>query len=318
MNPTDPEPHRIHAYGAGLDRVAASLHGAETIYSGFRPYDYHPGNRIVIAVYPHLLARRLAARKVTPRFRYVITLSDLEPSGFDFERLQPTGPSYHSSVAPEDTLQKVETDLRHLRREFPEITIEYYKTSDMVQTAHFQRALQNLRAPASEFLAPFVRPEFLSSMPLESAELFGLVCPACKAPVNVRQALSLDAAVCGQCSVAPSSRGPLSFWMYYVPLMAMKLRVIQPDLALLGGDYLEPLTEEEGAGVLRNQNKLDDILTFYRVFESGRSLQFLIPPLLNGSDGRKMSKSLGNRVEYSYEQVLAGCDATVGGRLTLS
>lgn len=309
--------HRVQQYFGGLRSVAESLKGNEVVYSGIRPYDYHAGNRIVLAVYPHLLARSLAQRGIEPRFRYVITLNDLEPSNYDHTFFQATGPSYQLGTQVDAVIDKLEGDLAHLRQEFPRIEIQYYKTSDMVGTPHFQRAVSLMMGEPMEFLRHFLRDELLEQLPpelLAMSEFFGLVCPSCKAPVHARQAPTLEAATCQGCNTPLSTRGALHYWMYFVPLLALKLRVVQPDVALLGGDYLEP---DEAALVLKQACKLEEILEFYGMLGGGRPLTFLIPPLLMGKDGQKMSKSLGNVVPYRYEEVLAACGSSDGSRLTL-
>ncbi|ATB38934.1 hypothetical protein CYFUS_004371 [Cystobacter fuscus] len=309
--------HRVLQYFGGLRSLAESLKGDEVIYSGIRPYDYHAGNRIVLAVYPHLLARSLAQRGLEPRFRYVITLNDLEPSVYDDTVFRATGASYQLATQVDAIIGKVEGDLVHLRKEFPRIEIQYYKTSDMVGTPHFQRAVSLMMQEPVAFLRHFLREEILEQLPpelLSMSEFFGLVCPSCKVPVHARQAPKLEAATCEGCNTPLSTHGALRYWMYFVPLLALKLRVVQPDVVLLGGDYLEA---DEGALVLKQSCKLEEILEFYGMLEGGRPLTFLIPPLLMGKDGQKMSKSLGNVVPYRYEEVLAACGSSDGSRLTL-
>jgi hypothetical protein len=309
--------HQVRSYQEGMRSIAGTLKGDEVLYSGIRPYDYHAGNRIVLAVYPHLLARSVAQRGITPRFRYVITLNDLEPSSYDDLTFQATGPSYQLATTVDAIVGKVEADLSHLRREFPEVKIEYFKTSDMVRTPHFQRAQSLLLQEPLEFLKLYLRDEVLEQIPAEMvamAEFFGLVCPACKSPVGARSAPRLEEAKCQGCEVAVGTRGALHYWMYFVPLLALKLRVVQPDVALLGGDYLEP---DEAAELLKQPCKLEEILEFYGLLDGGRALTFLIPPLLMGKDGQKMSKSLGNVTAYRYEEVLEACGATEGGRFSI-
>src|SRR5436190_11749642 len=144
--------HQVQCYREGLRNVVETLKGNEVIYSGIRPYDYHAGNRIVLAVYPHLLARSMAQRGVNPRFRYVITLNDLEPSVFDGLAFRATGPSYQFATAVDAIIDKLEADLIHLRREFPDVVIEYFRSSDMVRTPHFERATQILLQDPLELL----------------------------------------------------------------------------------------------------------------------------------------------------------------------
>lgn len=310
--------HQVQSYQEGLRSVAGTLNGDEVLYSGIRPYDYHAGNRIVLAVYPHLLARSMAQRGINPRFRYVITLNDLEPSSYDDLAFQPTGPSYQLATAVDAIIDKVEADLIHLRREFPGVVIEYFKSSDMVRTPHFERARQILLQDPMEFLRLYVRDEVLERIPaamVAASEFFGLVCPTCKSPVPARQAPRLGDTKCQGCGVALGTRGVLHYWMYFVPLLALKLRVVQPDVALLGGDYLEP---DEAAPMLKQPCKLDEILEFYGMLEGGKALTFLIPPLLMGKDGQKMSKSLGNVTAYRYEEVLAACGSIEGPRFGIA
>jgi hypothetical protein len=300
-----------------LQNVAETLRGDEVLYSGIRPYDYHAGNRIVLAVYPHLLARSVARRGVTPRFRYVITLNDLEPSIFDGLALRATGPSYQLATAVDGIIDKLESDLIHLRREFPDVVIEYVKSSDMVRTPHFERATQILLQDPMELLRLYFREEVLALMPAEMvarSEFFGLVCPACKVPVPARGTPRLGDATCQSCGVALAARGTMHYWLYFIPLLALKLRVVQPDVALLGGDYLEP---DEMASMLKQPCKLDEILEFYGMLERGRPLTFLTPPLLMGKDNQKMSKSLGNVTAYRYEEVLAACSSIEGPRFAI-
>ncbi len=309
-------PHHVHSYRPGLRHIADGLRGDETLYAGIRPYDYHAGNRIVLAVYPHLIARHVAERGITPRFRYVITLNDLEPSAYDDLVFQATGPSYQLSTRVEAIIDKLEADLIHLRRDFPEVTIEYLRSSDMVRTPHFERLQQLVLQDPRGFLQLFVRDELLPHLPAElvaGSEFLGLVCPACKRPVSARQTPRLEDAVCPGCQVALASRGALHYWLYFVPLLALKLRVVQPDVALLGGDYLEP---DAAAAMLKQPCKLEEILELYQRLD-GRPLTFLVPPLLLGTDGQKMSKSLGNVTAYRYDQVLAGCSATDDARFSI-
>ena len=309
--------HQVQCYREGLQNVAEALRGNEVLYSGIRPYDYHAGNRIVLAVYPHLLARSVARRGVTPRFRYVITLNDLEPSIFDGLALRATGPSYQLATPVDAIIDKLESDLIHLRQEFPDVVIEYFKSSDMVRTPHFERATQILLQDPMELLRLYFREEVLALMPAEMvarSEFFGLVCPACKVPVPARQTPRLGDATCQGCGVALAARGAMHYWLYFIPLLALKLRVVQPDVALLGGDYLEP---DEAAPMLKQPCKLDEILEFYGMLERGRPLTFLTPPLLMGKDNQKMSKSLGNVTAYRYEEVLAACSAIEGPRFAI-
>jgi hypothetical protein len=203
-----------------------------------------------------------------------------------------------------------------LRRDFPEVTIEYLKSSDMVHTPHFERLQQLVLQDPRAFLELFVRDEILPHLPAElvaASEFLGLVCPACKRPVSARQTPRLEDAVCPGCDVALGSRGALHYWLYFVPLLALKLRVVQPDVALLGGDYLEP---DAAAAMLKQPCKLEEILELYQRLD-GRPLRFLVPPLLLGKDGQKMSKSLGNVTTYRYDQVLAACRATDDARFSI-
>jgi hypothetical protein len=309
--------HQVQCYREGLQQVAETLKGDEVLYSGIRPYDYHAGNRIVLAVYPHLLARSVAARGVKPRFRYVITLNDLEPSAYDGLALRASGPSYQIATVVDAIIDKLETDLVHLRREFPDVVIEYFKSSDMVRTPHFERTTQILLQDPMELMRLYFREEILAQMPREmvaGSEFFGLVCPTCKVPVPARQAPRLGDATCQGCGVALAARGAMHYWLYFIPLLALKLRVVQPDVALLGGDYLEP---DEMAPLLKQPCKLDEILELYGMLDAGRPLTFLVPPLLMGKDNQKMSKSLGNVTAYRYDEVLAACGSIKGPRFAI-
>ncbi|HEX4417761.1 MAG TPA: hypothetical protein VH165_07670 [Kofleriaceae bacterium] len=300
-----------------MRHIADGLRGDEVLYSGIRPYDYHAGNRIVLAVYPHLLAQRVAQRGITPRFRYVITLNDLEPSAYDDLVFQATGPSYQLATHVDAIIDKLETDLIHLRRGFPDVKIEYLRSSDMVRTPHFERLQQIVLQDPREFLKLYIRDEVLPQLPAElvaASEFLGLVCPACKRPVSARQTPRLEDTQCPGCGVALGTRGALHYWLYFVPLLALKLRVVQPDVALLGGDYLEP---DAAAALLKQPCKLEEILELYQMLDGGRPLTFLVPPLLLGKDGQKMSKSLGNVTAYRYEQVLAACGANDGPRFAI-
>jgi hypothetical protein len=306
--------HQVHLYAKGLRDVCATMRGTEVLYSGIRPYDYHPGNRVVLAAYPHQIARTVASRGVVPRFRYVITINDLEPRDYDVAALQPVGPSFQVSTDVQAIVGKLETDLVHLRREFPEIRIEYLRTSTMVDTEHFRRALELMTQEPVALLRQFFQEEYLDSLPQETVQFVGLVCPTCKVPVSVRGATPPESARCPTCGVEVRSRGPLHFWLYYIPLLALKFRVVQPDLALLGGDYVEA----NDASVGRYPDALAAILGCYDLIGGGRPLAFLIPPLLMGSDGQKMSKSIGNIQSYSYEEVLSASGATEGGQLVVA
>jgi len=197
------------------------------------------------------------------------------------------------------------------------VVIEYYKSSDMVRTPHFQRTTQILLQDPMELLRLYFREEILAQMPAEmvaGSEFFGLLCPTCKIPVPARQAPRFEDATCKDCGVALATRGAMHYWLYFIPLLALKLRVVQPDVALLGGDYLEP---DEMAPLLKQPCKLDEILEFYGMLERGRALTFLVPPLLMGKDNQKMSKSLGNVTAYRYEQVLAACGSIEGPRFAI-
>ena len=292
--------HQVRLYRRGLHEVTENLRGDERIYSGLRPSDYHPGNSIVLAVYPHLLARSVAANGRRVRFDYVITLNDLEPLDYDLRALRPRGPSMAFTTRVESVIALVENDLKHLSDEFPECRIRFIPTSSLVDTEVFQKTIEILTQNKIECFGRFLHPGYLARRDIESMEFAGRVCGECRATIKMTDSPS----PCAACGAAFAGNSDY-YWMHYVPLIAMKLRVLQPDVVILGSDYIEPVAGSL-MGMIHN-NSLEAILDFYELLPAGRSLQFLMPPLLLGKNQQKMSKSLGNLAEVSYEHILGAC-----------
>lgn len=294
--------HTLHVYRNGLEELASSLSGTERIYAGIRPYGYHAGNRIVLAVYPHLLARMLAARGVEPRFEYVVTLNDVEPRAYDYGSFQPVGPVGDDAEIAK-TVDTLEADLVRLRAEFPSVSIRYLRSSEIFETPLFDRCGKILSGATA--LETFLTEDLMSQITFEGGEFSGLACVACG--ITTRLHPGAPCTACGSpLATEPRSR---AFWMHYVPLISMKLAHIEPDVAILGGDYLD--TADELLLFMRHQNMLEAIWAFYDLIAS-RRLTMLCSPVLLGPDGRKMSKSLGNLQEFSYEEVFTACASGAG------
>lgn len=296
--------HQVRLYRRGLEEVTQNLRGDERIYSGLRPGDYHAGNSIVLAVYPHLLARAVAASGRRVRFDYVITLNDLEPSDYDLRTLRPRGPSLVFTAQIENVIALVENDLKHISKEFPECRIRFVRTSSMVETKVFQKTLEILTRNKIDCFGRFLHQNYLAVRDVESMEFAGRVCGQCRATVKITDPPG-PVMTCEVCGSAFAENGDY-YWMFYAPLVAMKLCVLQPDVVILGSDYIEPVSGSL-TGMIHN-NSLEAILDFYELLPAGRSLQFLMPPLLLGKDNQKMSKSLGNLAEVNYDHILSACD----------
>lgn len=309
-----PSRHQVHLYRGGLEECSRSLRGDELIYSGLRPSDYHAGNSVVLAVYPHLLARAVAGLGRPVRFDYVITLNDIEPSGYDLRTLRPEGPSLAFTSPVERVVARVREDLRPLTEEFPEVRVRFVRTSSMVGTDVFRRTVEILTRGKGDYIARFLQEKYIAGRDVEGMDFVGQVCGNCQATMRMsfEPTAPLACEVCGATAAADGGR---HYWMYYIPLIALKLCVIQPDVALLGSDYAAP---HRGllAG-MRHANSLEAILDFYDLLPGGRRLSLILPPVLLGSDGQKMSKSLGNIGEVAYNHVLDACAGSQGGEISL-
>ena len=303
--------HNVRLHRTGLNDFSRELNGDELIHAGLRPLDYHPGNAIALAVYPHLLARAVAAQGRVPRFDYLITLNDLEPTAYDLEKFRPTGTSIGLMGDPDRAVTRATSDLRHLLEEFPEIRLRFKRTSEMVDTDEFRRIVKMLTREKAHYLRQFMEDEHIDEDTLNAVHFMGLACSQCREPIDLTS--EVEPSTCPSCGA--SLDGQRHYWMHFIPLIAMKWRLVQPDLLLIGSDYIEP-----NRGLMpgvKHENSLEAVLAFYGFLGGGRPLNILMPPLLLGPDGQKMSKSIGNIQQVSYEALLDACGRCAGGELTL-
>ena len=300
MKPT----HHIELFANGLSKLAGRLRGDEVLYSGIRPYGYHAGNRIAVAVYPHLLARLVAARGINPRFVYTITINDIEPLDYDeveFKVLDSTF-QFGSDVDADKFEKTIYQDLEGLRIEFPEVKVRFHRTSAMTETEAFMTIFRAVTVDKHFLLNDFLN-HYYADQVNRSAEFAGFICRNCHLPCRAEDGPAQVAYVCPKCH-CKGEAGNIgeNYWMFRVPLIAMKLAVVQPNVVFLGSDYLTRRSER-----LNNNTDLDAILRLHARLNMAGEINFALPPILLGNDGRKMSKSLGNLRKYEYDELLLLC-----------
>ncbi|MDO8570961.1 MAG: hypothetical protein Q7R97_05255 [Candidatus Daviesbacteria bacterium] len=282
------------------------MSGDETIYSGIRPLGFHPGNMIVLSVYPHLVAENLQNQGKKPRFSYIITMNDIEPARYDFERFIPldTSVSFKEDISiTEKTIRKA---LTHMLDDFPEINVSFVKSSSFQSSDKFSDVADILINHKEKFAKSYIKPEYLDGKTYNDMHFIGIICDDCHSPLlSTSYNNALFEAYCESCDKQVSGiASEMNFWLYYVNLISMKLSILQPDIVLLGGDYIQ--TPDERIKSLTKANPLGSIMNFYD-WLGGRSLNFLLGPLLIGEDGRKMSKEFNNIQDLSYEDVFSFC-----------
>jgi len=298
--------HRVEKYKQGLDSISNTLDGKETIYAGIRPWGYHPGNSIVLAIYPHLLAEKVSERGINPEFKYTITINDMESVKYDFDNFCPLDTSFEFAHNIASTEKVINKDLEHMLKAFPDIDISFVKSSSFKNTREFSKVSEILINQKKWFANNYLKESYLDGKNVDEMQFMGLICNECNEPIlNTAYEDNIFFGYCNNCDrMYSGSQEVMNFWMYYVGLIGMKLSIIQPDVALLGCDYIQ--TEQERAESLTKDNPLDSIMKFYDSL-GGRQLNFLLGPVLLSRDGRKMSKTFNNIEYLPYEKVYSIC-----------
>ncbi|MDY6905335.1 MAG: hypothetical protein SWH61_11680 [Thermodesulfobacteriota bacterium] len=134
----------IHLFREGVSYVAENTVRDTVIYTGVRPTGYHSGNSVVVSIYPHLVAD--ACRKLGKKaeFTYVVTLNDIEPSDYDFDKLFPLGSSILHTSEISHIADRIWKDLSPLRDEHPAVNVEIIRASEFVRRQCFKSIFEDI------------------------------------------------------------------------------------------------------------------------------------------------------------------------------
>lgn len=292
--------------------------GSEKIGSALRPYGLHAGNLVSIVAYPYLLCEAFRGlRKEEPRFTYKVWLNDIEPLTYvgadgrkesaNASNMYPGSTTLQFVPAP-DGFQGSLTDYWQpviegvvrgtIGTRFPYVNLEFHRTSELVCTTEFQKAVLGSIDERKRVAEIFEK--YQSKKVRGSKGFVWPICPKCHVPVtNVKVSKdrsSHTTMVYGSHGVLPNCRfreevQKLDWAMNIRVLQVIRLAVEQPDLWFIGVDHL-PVNRTyhlEGLGSMLGLDR-------YRG-------HFLHVPLLFADRENKLSKSRGNAV-YMHPQEL--------------
>ena len=300
---------RVYEGRTGIQSLATTLQGDESIHIGIRPYELHAGNKLAIIVYPILLCQELERLGKTPRFTFLLSLNDWEQRvlvgtniyeyTFDVRPLDVT--IQYATESDGKTLtapfwgQKIIDAMAEITRRYPNVTITPFFNSDL----HRREAMKTVVTKTLQ------RPREIKDLMLritkkstdDSLALFAAaVCPSCH-DANTHTSISSDVflvecTVCGQTSTGQYE--DFMYWLHHKPLFAARWKTLGFTHSLSGGDHLA-----EGDVEVRRA------LYEYFFNEQPPKLDMIFSPILLGSDGNKMSKSRDNYFDASIDDLMA-------------
>ncbi|MDR3424600.1 MAG: hypothetical protein P4M13_05920 [Alphaproteobacteria bacterium] len=306
-----------HIGWGGLTYWVSEAKGNEKIGVGIRPYGLHAGNMAAVIAYPYLLCERYEdINREKPEFRLQIWLNDIEPVkyvGADGTResanaanMYPGSTTFQFMPAPNghkgslaDFWQPViEGVVRGtIGARFPYVKLDFRRASELVGTPEFEKTVLS----AMHHSAGIGRViGFFTQTPIQGKKGFVWpLCPDCHAPVTdatlkkSSEGLLIDGwhKFMGNYHFSQKAKN-LSWAMQFRMLQAARLAAEQPDLWVIGIDHFPTnrtsLMEHLAAGLGIDQYRGD----------------FLHVPLLFADGSKKLSKSLGNAVYMSPQELI--------------
>ncbi len=292
----------------GIKSLAKKLKGDEKICLAIRPYGFHAGNQIPLAIYPFFLCEELRKNKKEPRFIIYLVFNDWEQFKLD----GPNVKEYPFNVYPKDTTLQytqdpsntyknivdywtpiITKDVKIIEKDFPLVQVKPILYSEFKNDKRLSAVLvKTLKKPRTFFniLKKYTNKKLLPS----PWKQIIAVCPKCKLTKGTTT-LSRSNKLkhfCINCSNTYQGRLlDFDYWLYHTQLALPRYQILDIDLCITGADKIdesdytvrEKLAEAYGINL-----KMPDVL---------------YTPLIVDKKGDRMGKSRGNH-KYVKANVL--------------
>lgn len=293
---------------SGVDALAETMRGDESVYLGIRPFGLHSGNLVPLVVYPILLCEALERVGKTPKLKLNLFLNDYE----QFEIDGPNVAEYPFNVYPkETTIQytylegtdisyadywsiKIIEAVSEVTNRFSEVTINPVRNSEMKSSPVFKEVmLKTMRHP--ELVSKSIE-ESTSRKLLEDSVFAMPLCPNSRMPItefSVNSDDQIELHYEGDIATVHDFED-LDYWFYHKPLAIPRLHDYQIELCITGADHLT-----EGDYHTRQL-----LIEKYGLSDAIPKFETLYTPELKSYDGIKMSKSKGNYIDIPLEELI--------------
>ena len=307
----------------GLKKLANQVSGSENIAIGIRPYGFHAGNELTMYTYPWILCKMLKGMGKEPRFNFFICLNDIEPRRLKYlyfekekgyfykneELIFTEEVPFEYNIFPRDTSfqytpdtegccasmtdhwQKIiESKITRLKKDFPRINFTFIRASFMKNSPYYKQAIRfSLEKP--EAFGKIV--DKYEKVCFEKGFLSwsGAICPKCHtAQGKTKLSGEKVSFECEQCKKKYSKKiDELSFWMHHLFIVPARLKMFGIDIFFRGYDHYS-------CKHIEMTEKL-----YEKLFKEKLAVKTIVPPLIVGSDGKKMGKTWANEKTIDSE-----------------
>lgn len=312
-------PRDVFLYREGIDELAETLRGDETIFMGVRPAGFHAGNMLTMVAYPFVLNMQIS-RRVEPKFHYFISINDWEPesvvynadNAYDF-RVEGTSFQYAEdddgcckSMADhwEDTIIR---NIRILEQHFPSTSLTFVKNSELRSNPTFLDCLERTLHEENEILK-VIGKTVQKYLDADNISLASAICTHCHS--GRTKTYLTDRYVeadCSNCDKQSSGRlDELDYWWYHLPMLAPRLAISRADVIIRGGDHY----------------RWNGIEVSWKMLEyfspSSEMPATLVSPMLLSHDGRKMSKSSKNEIIVEFDKLVRVAEREGGSEVSIN
>jgi len=316
---------KTYLFWDGLNEVAKEVRGDEKIFVGVRPFGFHAGNELTMYVYPWHLCDLTRKNGKEPRFNFFISINDMEPHRLKYLFIGEDGKPFYKNeeltlsadvpfeynVFPRTTSfqftddsngccdsivthwQKIiEEKMMRLKADFPEITLNFIRNTSLKNNPAFKKAITTaIKNP--EVLGKIL--EKYDKVCFEKGFLVwtGVICPHCHSAQG-KTSMNAESVIfeCDNCGKKTESTvEDSSFWMHHVFLLPPRLKIFDVDICVRGYDHYRV-----------NQIPINEQL-FEALFGKKLEVKTIVPPMIVGPDGKKMSKTWSNEKYINTEKL---------------
>jgi len=323
----------------GLEEAAKDVKGDEKISIGIRPYGFHAGNELTLFVYPWHFCNLVKRLGKEPKFTFFISLNDMEPerlkylypdknTGYYYKKEELTLKEevpFEYNIFPRDTSFQytadkegccnsmaehwskiIEAKVLRLKEDFPLLTFQFIKSSSIKNDPLYKKALK-LGIEHPEVLGRIASQHEKVCFEDGCLSWAGAICPTCHSAQGKTmisgETITFECSDCGE--KYAGSMNKTSFWMHHMLLLAPRLKLFGIDLFFRGYDHYAC-----------NHISINEQL-YEALCGEILDIKTIVPPLIVGADGKKMSKTWSNEKVLNTQKLKSLAEACKGEKLVL-
>lgn len=316
---------KTYLFYEGLKEVSKEASGKEKIFIGVRPFGFHAGNELTMFVYSWHLCDLTRKNGKEPEYTFFISINDMEPHRLKYLFLDTKGKPFYKNeeltldddvpfeynVFPRTTSfeytadsngccnsivnhwQKIiEEKMNRLKADFPKVKLNFIRNTSIKNNPVFKKAIKTA----------ITNPKLLGNILNKYDKVCfeegflnwtGAICKECHSAQGKTSFVS-DKVVfeCSNCGAKyETSVEEASFWMHHVFLLPPRLKIFGVDMCIRGYDHYRV-----------NQVQINEQL-YEALFGEKLDVKTIVPPMIVGVDGKKMSKTWSNEKVLNTEKL---------------